>query len=320
MNPVPTLYSITPAAGGGAGLMVTPTWTPQVGGGPLAPDYTHLAALPLNGSTLLLAVAPGGAATAFSIDAGGAGLTAAGPPFDLGADFDIIEPFLLGNATYLLGYTADTGEVKIFPLAGDLKLGRPPYSFTRTRAPGFSKNFTVCKPIVIRGLVYVLGYSMTSGAVNVYSVAVTATTRQGAPAGSPALQMTPAWDHQWARNWTHFAFFTLGAESFFFKINTGRLNVNIDHVLDTPSLGTAEVGTYLQQQLPDASELAVVRSFTLAGDPYFLTYKSDGNTIVRRFRGDCLGWSQQVALIAGAGVRHIVALGASDNQVYALFC
>lgn len=318
MNPAPTLYSITPAADGAAGVVVTPTWT-QVGGGPLASDYTHLAALPLNGSTLLLAVAPGGAATAFSIGAGGAGLTAAGPPFDLGTDFDIIEPFLLGNATYLLGYTADTGEIKIFYLSGDLTLSTP-YSFTRTRAPGLSKNFTVCKPIVVRGLVYVLGYSMTSGAVNAYSLAVTATARQGAPAGSPALLMTPVWDHQWARNWTHFAFFTLGGESFFFKINTGRLNVNIDHVLDTPSLGTAEVGTYLQQQLPDASELAVVRSFTLAGDPCFLTYKSDGTTIVRRFRGDCLGWSQQAALTSAAEATHIVALGASDTQVFALFC
>jgi hypothetical protein len=319
MTPTPTLYSIAPALGGSAGITVTPTWT-QVGDGPLAPDYTHLAALPLNGSTLLLAVAPGGAATAFSVDDDGAGLTAVGPPFDLGADFDIVEAFLLGNATYLLGYTAETGEMKIFSLSGDLTLGSPPYSFTRTRAPGFSRNLTVCKPIVVRGLVHVLGYSMTSGAVNAYSLAVTATSRQGAPAGSPALLLTPVWDHQWARNWTHFAFFTLGAECFFFKINTGRLNVNIDHVLDTPSLGTAEVGTYLQQQLPDASELAVVRSFTLAGDPYFLTYKSDGTTIVRRFRGDCLGWSQQAALTAAAEARHVVALGASDEQVYALFC
>ena len=315
MTPQPTLYSIAPTSGGG-GVTVAPTWT-QDDGGPLVAGYTHLAPLPLGGKTLLLAVAPGGAASAFSVDDGGTGLTAVGPAFNLGADFDLIEPFLLGNATYLLAYTAASGQMSFFTLSGDLALGTPPYTFFRTRPPSVSKNFTVAKPIVVGGLVYILGYSRTSGAVDAYSLAVTATPQPGTATGSPALLAAPVWDHEWAKDWTHFAFFTLGSENFFFKINTGKLNVNIDHVLDTPVLGTVEVGTYLQ--LEDALALDVVRSFTLGGDPYFVTYKSDGTTVVRRFRGDCQGWSQQASLSTVAGATDIVPLNGGDEKVYALF-
>lgn len=299
-------------------MTVASTWA-QDDDGPLAAGYTHLAPLPLGGKTLLLAVAAGGAASAFSVDDGGTGLTAAGPAFNLGADFDLIESFVLGNATYLLAYTAATGHMSFFSLSDDLTLGTSPYTFYRTRPPSVSTNFTVVKPIVVAGLVYILGYSGTSGAVDMYSLEVTATPQPGTPPSSPPLLATPVWDHRWAKDWTHFAFFTLGAENFFFKINTGRLNVNVDHVLDTPSLGTIEVGTSLQPQLQDALALDVVRSFTLGGDPYFVTYKSDGTTVVRRFRGDCQGWNGQASLTTVAGATQIVSLSVDDEKVYALF-
>jgi hypothetical protein len=316
MSPQPTLYSLSPDKSG-SGVVMAQTWA-QSGGGPLDAEYKHLVPLPVGGRNLLLAVAQGGKASVFTVADGGAGLTETPSSIDFAADFDVLEPFILGMATYVLGYTASSGNMSFFTLGEDLTLGSTPYQFSRTRPPSISKNFTVTKPIVINGLVYILAYAMSTGAVDAYSLAVTSTPQPGAPQNSPPLLATPVWDHEWAREWTHFAFFTLGSENFFFKINVGpKPNVNIDHVVDTPALGTVEVGTYLE--LEDSATLAIVRSFSLEGDPYFITYKSDGTTVVRRFRGDCQGWSQQAAMTTVAGASEIVPISVGDDQVVALF-
>jgi hypothetical protein len=314
MSPAPTLYRISPTTTAGQ-LSFEQAWE-QGEGGPLASGYSHLVPVTVSGAPRLLATEPGsGAITAFTLTDGDPWFTPAGTGLTLGGAFDIVEPFVLGDEPYLLAYAADAGEMSFFPVGADLSLDKP-YTFFRTRAPGITNGFTVTKPIVVGGLVYVLAYSRPTGKVGAYGLAVTATPQPGAPAGTPPLLATPVWDHEWARDWTHFAFFELGSENFFFKINTGKLNVNIDHVLDDPALGTAEVGTYLE--LPDALELDIVRSFMLGGDPYFITYKTDGTTTVNRFRGDCQGWTQQSASTAVAGASDIVPLSVGENT-YALF-
>jgi hypothetical protein len=107
----------------------------------------------------------------------------------------------------------------------------------------------------------------------------------------------------WAPGWTRFSFFQLGGEPFFLKTNVKKLNVNIDHVLDTLSAGTAEVGTLLQNQLPDALKLTNVEPLLLnAADPWFVTYiASTGIATLNRIHADCLGWTKGAGFKAPTG-------------------
>ncbi|WP_258029479.1 hypothetical protein [Burkholderia pseudomallei] len=43
----------------------------------------------------------------------------------------------------------------------------------------------------------------------------------------------------------------LGGANLFWKSNTANVNGNIDQIQDNPAPGTVEVGSYLQDQLPD---------------------------------------------------------------------
>ncbi len=131
--------------------------------------------------------------------------------------------------------------------------------------------------------------------------------------------MLPIWAHPWAPGWTRFAFFQFGGENFFLKTNVGnskKLNVNIDHVLDTLSAGTAEVGTQLT--LADALELNNVEPFTLgAGDPYFATYISKSGTLtLNRFHSDCLGWTTVAKFDGEPGTRVMAPVRTSDRNVF----
>jgi len=199
------------------------------------------------------------------------------------------------------------------PITDELS-SRPPYVFSRKRAP-ITTGFTVTKPLVFNGLVYVLCYSFNTGDVDIFSLNVTATLMSGAKPGTPPLLMRPVWVHQWAKNWTRFAFFTLGLENFFFKINVGKINVNIDHIMDDPATGTVEVGTYLQDQLPEPKGVEIVTPFTMkGGDPYFVTYRGDGQAGFHRIHADCQGWSQEAVIDATAGVTQIVAYETDGNR------
>jgi hypothetical protein len=121
------------------------------------------------------------------------------------------------------------------------------------------------------------------------------------------------WSHQWAKGWTRFAFFQFGGENFFLKTNTWKPNVNIDHVLDNISSGTAEVATKLDLQ--DAQDLHRVEPFTREnGDPYFITYKGDGTVTFNRFWSDCLGWTTVASLASKPGASHIIPLSAADRS------
>jgi hypothetical protein len=148
----------------------------------------------------------------------------------------------------------------------------------------------------------------------IYLLEVTATGFEGmAPLRSRAV-----WVHAWAPNWARFAFFRLGNGTYFLKTNVGRLNVNIDHVMDDPSQGAHEVVRFLD--LPDALELDIVRPFTsAAGDPYFLTYiAADGRTTVNRFRGDARGWTTEARLSTVTGATHALPLHLGPDR-YVLF-
>jgi hypothetical protein len=179
-----------------------------------------------------------------------------------------------------------------------------------------TQGFTVTKPIVVNSLLYILSYNYKSGDVDIWSLNVTPTPQAGSAAGTPPLLMLPVWVHQWAKSWSRFAFFTLGGETFFFKINFGpKLNVNIDHVLDDTTQGTVEVGTWLQTLLDEPTKIDIVAPLVMnGGDPHFVTYRTDGSTDWFRIHGDCQGWTKAQSGTTIAGATQVVPYQVGDDR------
>jgi hypothetical protein len=231
----------------------------------------------------------------------------------IGKAKDIINTFMLGNVSYLAAYTAKKGIFDVYSVGADLSLSQP-YKFYRNHELAISLGFTTVKPFSLYGQVYFLGYRGDTGYVAMYS----ASTIVSSPAPDvPPLQMLPIWSHPWAAGWTRFAFFPLGGETFFLKTNTKILNVNIDHVLDSPASGTTEVGTLLQSQLPDALNLTNVEPLLLGkGDPHFVTYRADtGAATLNRIHGDCLGWTQLAQFSAPAKMAVVTPVSVGDQNL-----
>jgi hypothetical protein len=240
--------------------------------------------------------------TAFEVQASTPWIKPVESHLDLEAPFDLIKPFLLGNVPHLLTYASEPGQFAFYPVVDDLS-SKPPFRYVRRRGPAATNGFDVAAPMDVGGAVYYLCYGSESGRVIVYSLTVTASS----PSDRAPLASAPVWVHQWARRWVRFAFFQLGGGNFFLKTNVGRLNVNIDRVLDDPADGTVEVGTQLD--LEDALELDIVRAFYLEGSmPYFLTYKKNGRTTFNRFHSDCRGWTTEARLSCVRGATQIVPL------------
>jgi hypothetical protein len=278
--------------------------------GPLTGNYSHITLLA--GRNVLLTVESGEHVSAFTFTDSDPFLTPLESNIDLDGSWDLIEPFILGNQPHLLLYRAQGGQFSFVPLNDELT-STAPYRFARRRDPGATAGFTVATPIAINGLLYYLCYSFESGAVKLFSLSMTERSDQGS---APLLSL-PVWDHTWARNWTRFAFFKLGGGNFFHKTNVGRLNVNIDHILDLPSLGTIEIGSYLH--LEDALQIDIVRPLYLEGStPYFLTYMKNGKTTINRFHGDCLGWTTEATFTAPENATQIVPVANGDDS-YLIF-
>jgi hypothetical protein len=314
MTPAPTLYSI--ASGADGQLTATQVWQ-QDGDGPIPAGCPQVRPLQTGGATHLVCAAASGNSTLATVTAAAPWVTADSTQLEIGGPYDALEPFVLGNDPYLLGYGSESGELSVYPLGADLTAAKP-YQFFRKRPPAPTAGFDMIVPVVVLGNVYFLGYAQKTGDVRAYSLSVLASTPPSVP-GTPPLLITPVWDHQWAANWTRFAFFQLGGEVFFFKINVGKLNVNIDHLTDVPANGTVEVGSYLQDQLPDALQIDVAASFYLGGgDPHLLMYKTSGATDLYRVRGDCQGWTKLGSLETVAGASQVVPFTIGD-QTFALF-
>ena len=221
----------------------------------------------------------------------------------------IIDPFVIGNKPAVVGYEPKKGILWVYELADDLSLSKTPYEFFRNHEPSLTQGFATLKSFTAFGQVVFMGYNADNGYVAMYTVQVTATS----PAGTPPLLFMPAWAHNWAKGWTRFAFFQLGGENFFLKTNIVKPNVNIDHVMDGLSTGTAEVGTNLV--LKDAQQLTLVEAFYLGnGEPYFVTYKPNGEVTLYRFHTDCLGWTQVASLTSKSNATHLVPLASGGKQ------
>lgn len=307
MSPLPSLHHIKPSSERDT-VTVEQIWAQDERDHPLSSDYQHLIPLTVNGQLTLIATDENtGAVAAFQLDTNHPSLTPVESNIDLGSPYDQVEPFVIGNAPHLLTYDSEEGHFAFFPIDDALQ-SLSAYRYSRAHEPGVSTGFDTVAPMTIGGAVYYLCYDSKTGRVLIYSLAVTARSNgESAP-----LISVPVWEHAWAHGWTRFAFFELGGGTFFLKTNTAKLNVNIDHVLDTPSNGTAEIGTHLD--LEDALELDIVRPFYLSTcDPYFLTYIKDGTTTINRIRADCEGWVTEARVSLPATATVITPFSTSDG-------
>ncbi len=298
MSPAPTLYRISPA--GRDEVDVAPVWSqPEAGAGPLAAGLHHL--VPLPDGHHLLAIGGDAKGSVFRVTAEEPWVEAADATVDLGGAWDIVRPFVIGDRPHLLAYTAaEPGHFAFFPLTPGFE-AEPPYLFSRVREPGPTGGYDMIEPIVVDGMVHYMCYDADTGKVVIYALQVTATGTDG----QPPLLSRAVWVHQWAAKWTRFAYFRLGAGTYFLKTNVGRLNVNIDHVLDDPSQGAVEVGSHLD--LPNALDLTLVAPLVSPqGDPGFITYMPDGVTTVNRIHGDCQAWSTQATLATLPAATHLI--------------
>jgi hypothetical protein len=269
--------------------------------------YASLTSVTVQGKTYLLGYNPAmDAPDLYEFTAKAPWLQPATGTLKVGAGYDIIEPFTLGNRPFVACYTAKNGVFSIFSIADDLSISGP-FKFFRNHEPALTQGFTTLKAFVCFGTVVFLGYNGVNGYVALYTLTTSATS----PANTPPLLMTPQWSHVWAKGWTRFAFFQLGGENFFFKTNTWKPNVNIDHVLDGLTTGTIEVASNLNDALKDAQTLNIVEPVVLGtGDPYFVTYMKDGAMTLNRFHSDCMGWTTVAALTSKTNATQVVPIGA----------
>jgi hypothetical protein len=202
-------------------------------------------------------------------------------------EWDSLKSFVLGNKPYLMAYEKKGGWFAFYEVKADLTLSEP-YKFMNQRSWP-TQDFSEVSPFVSVGLQYVLCYDDVKGTVAIFSLDVIATSA----GGIPPLNMLNVWYHQWAKSWECFSFFQLGQSNFFFKINKGKLNVNIDHILDSPALGSVEIGSYLQAQLPNALNVTLAAIIPWAnGTPYLATYDDTAKNLnIYNIHSDCQGWT-----------------------------
>jgi hypothetical protein len=283
----------------------------EVGSSPaIGSSYANLAPIVVKGKTYLLGYnSNADHLDIFEFSAASPWLKAVSAKPSIKTGLSIIEPFMIGNRSDIAGYEPKKGIFYLYSVADDLSLSKTPYEFFRNHEPSLTQGFATLKSFTSFGQVVFLGYNFSNGYVAMYTLSVTATS----PPDSPPLLLTPTWAHNWAKGWTRFAFFQLGGENFFLKTNTDKPNVNIDHIMDGLSAGTAEVGTNLD--LKDAQKLSLVQAFYLGnGDPYFVTYKNDGTLTFFRFHSDCLGWTQVASLSSKSNATQMVPLAVGGKQ------
>jgi hypothetical protein len=203
--------------------------------------------------------------------------------------WDILKTFVLGNKNYLMAYEKISGYFGFYEIAEDLSLSENPYLFFNKR-DWKTQNFTTVEPMVSLGLMYIVCYDSEMGTVAVFSLDVIAQSANGIP----PFNMLNVWYHHWAKYWENFVFFQFGQSNFFFKINKGKLNVNIDHMQDNPAQGSVEIGSWLQDKLPNAIDVSLATKVDWEySTPHFLTFNPKLQIAdLYRVHADCQGWTK----------------------------
>lgn len=283
-----SIYAINPAT---SGVTLDPVW--QQAAAELAAGYTAMIAVQAGATTALYAYNQATQkADVYTLTDRAPWVQLSSAKVDLsGPAWESLSTFVLGNEPYLMTYEKTHGNFGFYRIAPDLTVSKP-YTFYFARNTP-THGFTTVGVYSSLSQITFTGYSFDTGIVANFSLAVTPSSADG----TPPLLAQNVWYHQWAKGWTRFAFFQLGGSNFFFKINTAKLNVNIDHMQDNPAMGSVEVGSYLQAQLPDALNVTNTAHIPWTnGEPYLLTYiASSGATVVYRIHADCQGWTSLAA-------------------------
>lgn len=293
-----TLFSVTPAATG-------VTLQPVLPAGSSLPDgYTSITTLQSGETTVLYAFNKNNKKTdVFRLSDTApffSPITSGSNELKL-FEWEILKSFILGNKPYLLAYESKKGTFGIYEVNNDLSLSKP-FTFVKPRNWP-TQGFSEVTPFVSLGLLYVLCYSITTGTVAIFSISMISSSEDG----TPPLKMLNEWYHLWAKGWQDFAFFQLGPCNLFFKINKLKLNVNIDSILDSPADGTIEVGSWLQDLLPNAMEVTLAGMIPWPnGEPFLCTYDGTANEInVYRIHPDCKGWTLLNTTAAGEATQQL---------------
>jgi hypothetical protein len=306
-----SIYSIKPVTNG---VAVDQMWAQGATG--LSAGYSALVPVTTGGTTTLFAYDKTTQKTeVYTLTAGPPWVHAShARPQLTGPAWDNITTFVLGNEPYLMAYEREHGTFGFFRVNHDHTVSKP-YTFSAPRNTP-THGFSSVAAYTSLGQIVFTGYNFDTGIVANFSLAVISHGSDG----TPPLLAQNLWYHQWAKGWTRFAFFQLGGANFFFKINTAKLNVNIDHMQDNPALGSVEVGSYLQEQLPDALSITNTAIVPWAhGEPTLLTYiASTGATVVYRIHADCQGWTSLHACTTEKRAAQVIPYRIGGTS-YALF-
>jgi len=224
---------------------------------------------------------------------------------DAGGRYQHLSPFWLGGRLHLLAYRRQDGVFDFFQVTG--RTFERLHRFQRSYGDA-TDGFTTIHAYAYRGQCLFMGYNAASGMSRIYALQVP--PRQ-------ALSVAQLWQSQWSEDWRHFCFFQLGEENFFFKINSLREKVNIDHYFDDPAQGAYAVAS----QLPFLSQVSAAATLELAEGPGFAAYQAqDGLLSVNRFASDCQGWRCQGQQQAKSGSGSMLAIALdSEETLLALY-
>ncbi len=304
--PGQSLYTLDVDASGEVSL------TPVADSGSIPSGLAHLISFSIDEQMYLFGVDSSGNAILFRL-LSSAPFISPGIPVSLNVGpFDMVRAFLLADRTYLITYAAASGDLNFFSLDADGKVSEP-YRYYRKRQPGLTSGWSTLETLNYLNLPYFLAYSDATGDVELFGISATAVSA----AGMPPLLCSNVWSWTWAKGWGNFAFFQLGGENFFFKINRPYPNINIDHLSIDPASRSNEVGTHLE--LTDWQKINIVHALSLdQGTPFLLAYQAGGKLAFHRIFSDCQGWCDQAPIPVAENVSQIVTYRL-DGKSFALF-
>lgn len=192
---------------------------------------------------------------------------------DIAFGSTIVDVFYMGNIPMLLTYDPTSEYADLVQISEDFKL-------TSAYQVKIGKGLSTVKTFSYRFSQFFIAYDITSGHVEKFEISI--------PPHQP-VYAEKTWSDKWAQGWTRFSFFQLGGENFFIKTNLKYNKVNIDHFMDDPNESSHPV---LDMDAPaQMVGLSDVSAFTNEiGDPFFTTYRSNGEMTFNRINGNCLGW------------------------------
>lgn len=169
---------------------------------------------------------------------------------------------------------------------------------------------TTLKTMVYRNVWLLVAYNMETGDVNKYEVTV--------DSSSNSVSATKVWNAAWAKGWTRFSFFQLGAENFFIKTNMNYNKVNIDHFMDD-----ADEGSHPVMNIIAPAQMVGLNNVNAfidpKGFPYFVTYRINGEMTFNRIYGNCLGWDIKNQLNTDANLNLMLALNIESNNCLLIY-